>query len=372
MPQGSPQSKLLCRMATGADAKAWDAFVDSRPEGRLGHVFGFGTLQERTYSLPTVRIIASIRDGEGREQIHGVAQGSLVTIPFRERRLLSMPFHEYGGALGATPEARSALLGEFRTVAASLGVAELELKGVECPTEAALTARREFVRVRLTRKEEMYRDVFASPLRRSISKAARCGVTVERLGNWQRVETEFLPLYRLGLRRIGGFPHRSGFFRNVWEILGSRAQFWVASREGVPLVAMTAYTIGSTIHVVDLLRRYAGDEFGAGDAIHWEIMQAALSDRLETFDFGPAGGGGTLRYKLKWGGEIQYGCDLRIPAAEQATVELLRSRAPTPGNARVPTPFRRSLRAAASGAFRRLPEPLWLTLGSEVRRWMLR
>lgn len=372
MHNAAANSRVRCRPAKQADAEAWDAFVDSRPEGRLGHLYGSGTLQERSYSFPAIRLIASMQAGDGSEQIHGVVQASLVKRSFGNHFFLSVPFHEYGGPIGVSAGVRSMLVDELRRTAAAMGASVVELKGVDDSQGARSATPRHFVRVRLTTKEHLYTDVFASPLRRSILKAERSNVAVERIAEWSRIQAEFLPLYRAGLRRIGGFPHRTSFFRSVWDLLGPRAQFWIASRHGLPLVAMTAYTVGRSIHVVDLVRRHAVDEFGAGDAIHWQIMQGALAQGLEVFDFGPAGAAGTRRYKLKWGGEIHQGYDVRLDAADTATVPTEATSTASSSALRSDASWRRKLSAAASAGFRHLPEPVWLALGSRIRRRMLR
>lgn len=361
---------LEWRYATIADQPQWDRFVEQHSSGRLGHLYHFGSVVERSYGFVPFRFVVQRRSPlGGTAGLCGLLMLSLVRRVGRRDRLVSVPFHEYGGIIASGDAPRELLTDAVHAEARLAAAGDIEFRGIE-PRAGAhrWSERREYVRIALRDAESMYDEVFASPLRRSLAKADRASVTVRKLEDWAHIEESFYPLYKRGLRRIGAFPHRLRFFRDVWGLLRPHAQFWLASRGGVPLVAMTAYYVGETLHVVDLARADDVDRFGAGDAIHWEIMKWGCEHGARVFDFGPAGSAGTRRYKLKWGGEVVARDDVRFFVSEARPAEV---HAPDRPTASRPSAFgvgRRFLREV----IRVLPDPLWTRAGSRVRGWSLR
>lgn len=74
------------------NGKSWDAFVDSHPEGRFCHLWGYRRVLERAYNYRCA--YRNIRmDG----RLVGVF--SSIVVRHGRGRLVSQPFNEYGGPL---------------------------------------------------------------------------------------------------------------------------------------------------------------------------------------------------------------------------------------------------------------------------------
>jgi len=74
--------------------KSWDRFVESHPRGTVGHLSAWGTIAREAYGHECIYLIAD--DGG---EIAGVLPLVRISSRLFGRRLVSMPFLDYGGVL---------------------------------------------------------------------------------------------------------------------------------------------------------------------------------------------------------------------------------------------------------------------------------
>jgi serine/alanine adding enzyme len=277
----------------GADGAAWNAFVESCPEGSTFHRWEWRDVYRECYGHETPYLAATR---------HGSIVGVLPLVRVRSllfgHFLVSLPFVSYGGPLGDA-EAQRALSAHAASIAKGAKLVELRSR-LPIDTDLRLSTRKiTVVRDLVAGDYDATFKTFDSKLRSQIRRAEREGLSV-RFGHDQGAA--FHRVFSEHMRDLGSPAHGRRFFDRLAEALGDRAWVGVAYLGEEPVAGGFAIENRAEVEIswASALRRHA--KIAPNMALYGSFIRRACERGFAAFNFGRCTpGSGTHKFKRQWG-----------------------------------------------------------------------
>ncbi|HXH84219.1 MAG TPA: FemAB family XrtA/PEP-CTERM system-associated protein [Candidatus Tectomicrobia bacterium] len=326
----------------------WDRFVDRNPRATVGHLSAWGRIIAAAYGHPTFHLVA-----EEKGEPVGLLPVVLVRSRLFGRRLVSMPFLDYGGVLaepgrGVEPLLLDAALRLGRDLRAStLGLRQFHPEPLPyAPAEGRVT-----MLLPLTSEEEVWRALPAER-RNRIRKGARQGLTA----TWAGADglDEFYEVFAGNMRDLGSPVHSRRFFTAMLEGLPDVARtLLVRDAGGRAVGAAVCLFFRDTVIVPWVSSRRDAFALCPNFVLYWEAIRRGCRERYRMLDLGRSfRSAGTFEFKRQWGAHPHP-----LP---WLFVDVV------PG-ARPPVDRDNGRYAALVAAWKRLPVPVANALGPWVR-----
>lgn len=291
--------RLNVRLATGADAETWDAYVLGAPAGTFFHRFGWRRVIEEALGQPCHFLLAE-RDG----RIEGVLPLGEVRSRLFGHTLISMPFSVYGGIVADTEEAAAALDLAARELAAKLGVGHLEYRDRDAPAHSDWPGTDLYATFRKALDPEVEKNMLAIPRkqRAMVRKGIKAGLKSEVEHDLAR----FYPAFCESWHRLGTpvFPKR--YFQLLLEEFGDAVDIVSVTQDARVVCCVMNFYFRDEVWpyfagITASARALAGSDF-----MYWEVMRLAVEKGCTLFDFGRSKKGtGSWDFKHNWGFEPQ-------------------------------------------------------------------
>lgn len=280
---------------TGAAAE-WDGFVRHQPGWTHFHLFGWKQVLERVFGHQCLYLCARGEDGALAAVLPLVRVRSLLFGHY----LVSMPFVNYGGALGKAP-AVEALVREAAGVAGREGVKLLELRSrIPLATDLPVSHRKVTVLLDLPDKVETLSQGLGAKLRSQIRRPEKEGVTVafgaDQLDAFYRV-------FARHMRDLGTPVQSRSFFQSVLATFGDAVWLGCAYLGGHPVAAGCGFRWEDEFEITWASSLRAHNAIAPNMLLYWRFMERCVAEGVRTFNFGRCTpGSGTHRFKRQWGG----------------------------------------------------------------------
>ena len=337
--------------ACGDPGVEWEDFVERQPQATLGHARGWAPVLQEAYGIRPCYLIAR---GAGDE-----IEGVLPLVHFRGLKgaleLVSLPFLDAAGILGASAAAERALLDAALQLARSQRARALELRQVQ--SLQCLPAEGDAVRIDLAlaleRDEAQQWQAIGSKVRNQTRKAQREELAIAD-GDAAGLLPSFYQVYATNMRDLGSPPHRFAFFASMARQFDKSLRCIVAQREGRAIGALIAIRQGDRVFVPWASTLKEERHRCPNNLIYWEAIRWAVSLGVREFDFGRSPpGSGTHQFKRGWGAEERPLAWARVRAdGSREELASLADQAFWQGLSRI---------------WSRLPVPLSTWLGSRIR-----
>jgi FemAB-related protein (PEP-CTERM system-associated) len=294
----SPPRTQALRVVEVADAAAWDAFVDGCADATLMHRWAWKRVMEEAYGHTSFFLGAV----EG-DRLCGVLPLTLVKSRLLGRRIVSMPFMDYGGlCTDGRADADRALAAAAVDLARG-EEASLELRHVgDRPIDMPRSLDKVTMLLRLEGDQDAQWKLLPSERRNRIRKGLRLGLDASLHG--PEAVREFHRVLAVNMRDLGSPAHARRFFDLVVDGLGESARILLVRSDhqviGGALLLRHRDTI--SIPYVSSLRRFF--ERCPNQVLYWEAMRFAIAEGARTLDFGRSSrGAGTFEAKRQWGAQ---------------------------------------------------------------------
>jgi serine/alanine adding enzyme len=330
--------------------KAWHRFVEQHPRATVAHLPAWGEVAREAYGHESVYLTAHDADGD----VAGVLPLILVRSRIFGRRLVSMPFLDYGGVLaepgrGAETALVEAALEVAREQSArTLGLRQLHPEPLPWPT----TEGRVTMLLDLTTEDAVWKAL-PSERRNRIRKGGKLGLTA----TWAGAEAldEFYPVYAVNMRDLGSPVHSRGFFRAMLAAIPDVARvLLVRDRDGRTVGAAVCMFFRDTIMVPWVSSLREAFALCPNFVLYWEVIRLGCREGYRTLDLGRSfRSAGTFEFKRQWGAQPHPLPWLFIDSRPGAP----------PSVDRDASRFDLMIRA-----WKRLPMPVANTLGPWIRR----
>lgn len=281
--------------------KSWDRFVEQHPAATVAHLSGWGRVAAAAYGHTPVAIMA-VEDGDPV----GVLPLVLLRSRLFGRRLVSMPFLDYGGVLVAPGTAEPgvierALMAEALAVARETGAQSLSLRQLHPVPLAHPTATdRVTMLLALTTADAVWKAL-PSERRNRVRKGEKSGLEPAWCG--AEALDDFYRVFAVNMRDLGSPVHSRAFFRLILEELGDTARvLLVRDRGGRAVGAAVCLFFGDTVMMSWVSSLREAFALCPNFVLYWEVIRYACAGGYRLFDLGRSfKSAGTYEFKRQWG-----------------------------------------------------------------------
>lgn len=311
--------KISVRPFALTDAPAWDAFVETHPEGALYHLSGWREVIEKTYGHKTYYLIAESDLDSTSDQSHRGIQGILPWVHLKSlifgNTLISMPYVDDGGILATDEMAVSSLLRTAIKQGNALGATTIELRhaalhpffenknGLQEVLEGhPMTTSSHKVRMVLdlpSSSEELLSS-FKAKLRSQIKRPQKEGL-ISKVGGLELLD-DFYEVFVVNMRDLGSPVHAKAMMENTLRVFAGQSRICLVYQGEKPIAG------GIVIGFKDVLRNLwasslrAHSRFSPNMLLYWTMLAYACEQGYTKFDFGRSTPGeGTYKFKAQWG-----------------------------------------------------------------------
>ena len=280
--------------------KSWNRFVEHHPRATVGHLSPWGEVAREVYGHESIYLTAQDGDGE----VVGVLPLIMVRSRLFGRRLVSMPFLDYGGVLAEpglgveTALAEEALAVAREGSARTLGLRQLYPEPLPWPT----TEGRVTMLLELTTEEAVWKAL-PSERRNRVRKGGKLGLTT----TWGGAETldEFYPVFAMNMRHLGSPVHSPRFFHAMLAALPDTARvLLVRDRDGRVVGAAVCLFFRDTIMVPWVSSLREAFALCPNFVLYWEVIRLGCAEGYRTLDLGRSfRNAGTFEFKRQWGAQ---------------------------------------------------------------------
>ena len=297
MPAPQIDDTAITGLIDPADHVIWDAYVDRHPRGSLYHKSTWrqvieGVFGHRSYSL-------------GTRRANGELAGVLPLTRLKSRLfgdfLVSLPFVNYGGALGDDAAIEVGLMEAAAELARELGCGHLELRD-DIARQTDWPTRTDKVEMLLDLPDDpdtLLRAIGAKA-RAQIRRPARERATVHRGG--AELLADFYAVFARNMRDLGTPVYSRHLFTAILDAYPENAHIISVRVADRPAAAgfLLAHRDRVEIPWASSIRDY--NRIGVNMLLYWEALKWAIEQGYRRFDFGRSTrDGGTYRFKAQWG-----------------------------------------------------------------------
>jgi FemAB-related protein (PEP-CTERM system-associated) len=277
--------------------KSWDRFVERHPSPTVAHLSAWGRIVETAYGHDPVYLYAE----DGTELV-----GVLPLVAMRSRlfgrRLVSMPFLDYGGILceparGAEQPLLDAALAVARDLRAeTVGLRQFERVPLPCP----VVEDRVTMLLDLATEDAVWKAL-PSERRNRVRKGEKSGLRAEWCG--PEALDEFYAVFAVNMRDLGSPVHSRAFFRAMLdELPGTARVLLVREGDGRAIGAAVCLFFRETIMVPWVSSLREAWALCPNFVLYWEVIRFGCRNGYRTLDLGRSfKNAGTFEFKRQWG-----------------------------------------------------------------------
>jgi CelD/BcsL family acetyltransferase involved in cellulose biosynthesis len=334
---------ILFSLNDPAAMSQWDSFVKSNPEGTPYHLYGWLKTINRTYGFEP--LLYGAKDDTG--SVIAVFPFFIVKNIFNAKRIVSLPFSDYGGPLlghackgeDFFSPVMSNVTGVFKQVEVR-GNASFDNTFIRhgCYTRHVLDLKRDI--------DAVQKSINKRTIQYSIRKAEKAGVTVIERRDKTGMD-EFVRLNNLTRKKHGVPSQPRQWFDNLMENIIARGDGFIL------LATMDSRAIGTSIFLTcgkSLHYKYNASDpsilrtISPNHLITWTGIKWGIEHGFSTLDFGrtSSDNAGLLRYKEMWGTtpiDLSYYYFPKVTGASSVNEKSLLYRIYTAGWRRLPDPI---------------------------------
>ncbi len=301
--------------------REWDDFVRAQKGWTQFHLYGWKRVVEDTFAHQCHYL--AVRDSQN------VLRGVLPLVRVKSRVfghfLVSMPFLNYGGPLGA-PVAVERLSCHATELAQHSGASLLELRcRTEMDTGLPVSHRKISVLLDLPPgdPDQLWKG-FKAKLRSQIRRPQREGVEV-RFG-LDRL-ADFFHVFSRHMRDLGTPTLPRRFFERIADTFPEAVSFGCAYIGEKAVAAGCGFQWDREFEMTWAASLVEYNQIAPNMLLYWSFMERAIKHGLATFNFGRCTpGSGTHRFKRQWGTrdeplwwyQHQRGAEVSTPSPDDA------------------------------------------------------
>jgi len=277
--------------------KTWDRFVEQHPDATIAHLSAWSAIVHDAYGHQSLSL-AAVDDGD----IVGVLPLVLMKSRLFGRRLVSMPFLDYGGVLAehgsaaerALADAALALAREHGV--ASIGLRQRGVTGLDVtPTDDRVT-----MLMPLASEEAVWKALPSE--RRNRVRKGHKNALVAIWGGSELLD-DFYRVWSVNMRDLGSPAHSRAFFARMLEELGGSARVLLvrdSAHRTVGAAMCLLFRDAILVPWVSSLREAFA--LCPNFVLYWEAIAFGCREGYRMFDFGRSfRDRGTYEFKRQWG-----------------------------------------------------------------------
>jgi serine/alanine adding enzyme len=288
---------LNIRQASMQSPERIDAYVRENRRCSIYHLFAWKMIIETVFGNKVYYLVSENADGAVRGVLPMVHIDSFLFGNY----FVSMPYFNYGGVCGDTPEIESGLVAEAVRIARSCNAGYVEFRhDSPKPFDFQCKTSKVSMRLDLPGEVEALWNGFHSKLRSQIRRPEKEGMTAE-VGHLDLLEG-FFDVFSRNMRDLGTPVYPKKFFKAILDAFPEQARIVTVFRNGVPLASgfLIGFRDRLEIPWASSLREH--NQLSPNMLLYWQSLKFACEKGYKVFDFGRSTPGeGTYRFKEQWG-----------------------------------------------------------------------
>ncbi len=279
------------------DEKSWDEYVFDQPDSTFYHQIGWKNVVERSYGYKPYYLIA--RDGG---EIKGILPMFFIKSLLLRRKLVSVPFAPYGGAIGEK-SAVGMLVDHVVQLAKELNVKYMEFRSAG---NSSTLLTNSYYSASILDLDQNPKIVWNAKLtrnkRKNVVKSQKRDLKVEFI----KVIDAFYDIFAINMRDLGSPIHSMTFFNNILKEFSDSAKVQLVSIDSKPVYAAFYLLYKDTIinswsSSLEEYRNYYPTDFGI-----WAAIEYGCNNNYKHYDFGRSQqGSNNMEFKERWGAETK-------------------------------------------------------------------
>lgn len=215
--------------------------------------------------------------------------------------MVSMPYFNYGGAVAETATVEESLMRKGSELAEDLGCQHIEFRDT-LGRNSHWTPRTDKVIMELalpTSVEELWSRL-GSNIRRKIRRPQKEGAEILRGG--KELVPDFYRVFSHNMRDLGTPVYPECFFASIMETFPDSASIVVIRLRGKLAAAALLLGFKNRLQMpwVSSIREF--NRLMINMLLYWELLENAIENRYQVFDFGRSTvNSGTYYFKKQWG-----------------------------------------------------------------------
>ncbi len=295
MRAGYRSMALAIRTARVSDTAAWQTFAEGHPGATICHLPHWTRIVPDRLGHTSHSLIATESD-----TVVGVLPLYLVTSWWGTRRLVSIPWLDYGGVIAETEQVAAALLSEAERLRAELKADAVEMRTVNAHA-VATKHRTDKVTFRLDLSpggEAIWKD-FNAKLRNQVRKADKSELTTS-FGRHDYLD-EFYTVFCRNMRDLGTPVWGRDLFAAVLDEFADSAEIVLVKHEKRTVAGGLLLKWNGQWYVPSASSYREVRSMCPNHALYWSTIERAAREGAKWFDFGRSTWDGpTFRFKKQW------------------------------------------------------------------------
>jgi len=291
----SEQSRFEISLASQEMQAPWDSYVLQHRSATHCHRWGWKTVIENVFRIPTYYLVAS-----EQSKVVGVLplawQKSLLFGSF----ITALPFLNAGGPLADSIEIEQALVERAIEIAKETGAARLQLRyrGEYRLSLSAATHKVAAVREVSKDTEAMWKALNSNN-RRKVNKATKSGMTATAEG--AAALDIFYEIFADNMRNLGTPVYGKNLFGEVLSAFPKDTEIIVVRLEEKPVAAGFLISFRDGMEATWMCSHYRYLPLQPNMLLYWSIMRIAGERGIAWLDFGRSTrNSGTHKFKQLW------------------------------------------------------------------------
>jgi len=280
------------------DTKAWNKYVENNPATSIYHLAEWRDVIRKSFGHEAYYFYAHDKSG--------TIIGVLPLIRLKSRLfgdfMVSMPYFNYGGAIGNHPTIEKELVRQANNMAAELGLDHIEYRDeISIPDLPERTNKVNMILALPADADTLWQS-FSPKLRSQIKRPQREDIQV-KLGGVDLLD-DFYSVFARNMRDLGTPVYSKAFFENIISTFTKKAHILIITLSGKPVAG--AFLIGykETLEIPWASTIRNVNHLSINMLMYWEILSFAIREEYAYFDFGRSSiDSGTYRFKKQWGAQ---------------------------------------------------------------------
>lgn len=274
----------------------WNSYIESNPAASVYHRAEWCSLIRQSFGHESYYFLAR----NNNRHIVGI----LPLVRLKSRLfgdfLVSMPFFNYGGAVGDTPDIEQQLIDTANTTALEIGASHVEYR--DDIARHGLHVRNDKVNMILGLPDTAGAlwSGFGSKLRAQINRPQREHPVITIAG--EKLVADFYQVFSRNMRDLGTPVYSKQFFANIMAQFPERSRIIVVSLSGNPVASGFLISHGRKLEIPWASTISGANHLSVNMLLYWEALKYAVEKGHSHFDFGRSSrNSGTYRFKQQWG-----------------------------------------------------------------------
>lgn len=280
-----------------SDEKLWNEYVFNHYNSTFYHQVGWKHVVEKSYGHKPYYLLAK-EDG----QIRGVLPLFFMKSLFFGRKLVSVPFAPYGGAVGEKSTVEM-LIERAIELTKELGADYLQIRSAGSSSKLLTNSVYTTSILKLDQNPEIvWNDRMTRNKRKNVVKSKKRNLSV----NFSNKINEFYNILALNMHELGSPVQSKIFFSNILQQFPNSAKIQIVYDGNKPIYGAFYLFYKNTIinswsSSLNKYRNYYPTDYGI-----WTAIEYGCRNNCKNYDFGRSLQGSTnMEFKERWGAETQ-------------------------------------------------------------------